>query len=198
MKSARNILFALLFLAAGLSPLAAQQAGARIDKIRLSTEKTPVYNAARHSSQNNWLAVNVDYATKTQGGWLSDVEVRVVLLIETDSGRVAMDRTVAYRDVKDGNHHAVVYVKPAFFDRYMKSHRPESNRISVYAEILANKQRIAREEKKGNAKVPDGWFRSLNSVRDMSGELRAKSATPFAPLDYDYYEDEATETGKGN
>ena len=201
MKTAKSILFAFLFVLAGLSPLFAQQSmEARIDKIRLTAEKTPYFSSSSHSSQNFWLAVNVDFSTKAANEWINEMDVRFVLLMELENGRfVYMDKTIPYVDVQNGRqHHVVAYVKPAFFERYMRSSRPDAGKISVHVEISAGGRRLAADDKYANPKIPKNWFGNLNKLRDMSGELRAKSTTPFAPLDYDYYEEEKPDTKKGN
>ena len=201
MKTAKSILIAFLFVAVGLSPLFAQQSiDARIDKIRLTSEKTPYFSSSGHSSQGNWLAINVDFSTKVAGEWLNDLDVRFVVLMELENGRfVYMDKAITYVDVQNGRqHHVVAYVKPAFFERYMKSSRPDANRISVHVELIVGGRRVASEDRNANVKIPKDWYRNLSKLRDMSGELRAKSTTPFAPLDFDYYEEEKIDTKNKN
>ena len=193
MKTAKSILIAFLFVAVGLSPLFAQQSiDARIDKIRLTSEKTPYFSSSGHSSQGNWLAINVDFSTKVAGEWLNDLDVRFVVLMELENGRfVYMDKAITYVDVQNGRqHHVVAYVKPAFFERYMKSGHPDASRINVYVELYANGQRIARNDRRGIRKLPDDWYKSTASTKSFPDSLIPKYKTPFAFLDYDYYENE--------
>ncbi len=197
MKSAKLILFAFLFLALGTIPLVAQQSvEVRIDKIRLSAEKTPTYGSASHPSQGYWLAIEVDFTTKGSNEWINDLDVHFLALMELENGRYAyMDKTISYVDVQNGRqHHVVAYVKPAFFERYVKGARPDSGKISVHVEIGAAGRRLAADDKLANNKIPRKWYENLKNLRDMSGELRAKSKTPFAYIDYDYYEEEKPDT----
>jgi len=189
------LLVAMFFL--GSDQARAQRAGrqeANISKMRCYSERTPSFPASaqgNRGSRDDWCRIDLDFDTKTapNEGWLDEIEIKWAVLADTpgSEGAKLMSVSTFYTDVEDGKHSACVYIKPKFFKRYMKTSRLATNRLSLYAEIVVNGQVLARFENKSSNRVPDGWFRRNPN---LVNELLPKRLTPFAVLDYDYYEHE--------
>lgn len=175
----------------------AQKAGrpeANISKMKCYSERTPSFPASaqgNRGAKDDWCRIDLDFDTKTASGegWIDEIEIKWAVLADTPSGETArlMSLSTFYTDVEDGKHSACVYIKPKFFKRYMKTNRLSTNRLSLYAEIVVNGQVLSRFESKSSNRVPDGWFRRNPN---LVNELLPKRLTPFAALDYDYYEHE--------
>ncbi len=190
-------LLAMICLAA--APLAMAQRSrvdVKVTSLKFETERTPSFKDSSRGSQgarDMWCRVDLAYDTKgARNGWLDEVEVFWMVLAESDvsSKPLVMTQSVFYTDVEDGKHIACIYLKPRFFKRYIGSSRIDSRKLSVYVEIRVDGQRVAREEIKTN-RVPDGWYNKAEAAgRILQNELLPKSKTPFAPLDYDFYEHE--------
>lgn len=177
-------------------PVMAQKSrsDAKIANIKIKDVVTPTYRESQEGSKgarNRWCKLEVEYDTKGRNEWINELEVRWTVMIEADNLRqyAGLMQTVTYTDVADGKHFACVYIKPKFFERYMRSKRIEPNKISTYVEIWVDGQRVAREEKRSN-RAPKEWFTKTDQMKTFANELLPKSKTPFAPLDYDYYEHE--------
>ena len=95
-------------------------------------------------------------------------------------------------DVEDGRSHLIcAYVSPKFFKRYLRSKRVETTRISVYVEFYVDGIRVAREERH-SSKMPNNWYNNQDKMQSFPNSLLPKSKTPFAAMDFDYYEFEKT------
>ncbi len=192
----RLVLLASLILLAAVSDATAQRSrpDASISKLKCFNERTPSFPAASQGnkgSRDDWCRIDLEFETKTAPNerWIDEIEVKWMVLAEVPGEKRAILMTLStfYTDVEDGKHNACAYLKPKFFKRHLNSSRPVLNRLSLYAEILAGGQTIARQEVKSSGRVPDNWFRSQGG---LANELLPKRLTPFAPFDYDYYEHE--------
>lgn len=165
-----------------------------ISKLKCYNERTPSFPSASQGnkgSRDDWCRIDLEFETKTapNEGWIDEIEIKWMVLAEIPGEKRAILMTLStfYTDVEDGKHNASAYLKPKFFKRHMNSNRPVLNRLSLYAEILAGGQTIARQEVKSSGRVPDNWFRNQGG---LANELLPKRLTPFAHFDYDYYEHE--------
>ncbi|MBQ7652315.1 MAG: hypothetical protein IJS15_15250, partial [Victivallales bacterium] len=187
MNAVRNmrLMLGVMLVACSWMPLFAQsKVDARISKIELREQKTPVFSEGQHGSRggaNRWCRIDVEFETKGRS-WLNEVEARWLVMVNTDSlsKPASMSLNVTYTDVKEGKRSLCAYIPPKFFDRYMRGGRIDSSRINVYVELYANGQRIARDDYRGNRKSPDGWFRMTDSMQSFQNYLLPKYKTPFA------------------
>lgn len=171
-----------------------QSSSLKIRSIKLRDVVTPVFKDSQEGSRgarNRWCRFDVEYDIKGKDIWLSEVEVRWVVMVEADGSRkpIGMTQTILYSNVNDGKHFVCAYIRPKFFERYMKSKRIEPNRISVYVEIWVEGQRIDRFDLK-SSRIGDRWYTKTDAMRMLTDELLPKSKTPFAALDYDFYDNE--------
>lgn len=195
----RTLLRLLAMLCLAMAPLAMAQRSrvdTKITSLKFESERTPSFKDSNRGSQGSretWCRIDLAFDTKgARNGWLDEVEVFWMILAESDvsSKPLVMTQSVFYTDVEDGKHAACIYLKPKFFKRYIGSSRIDSRKLSVYVEIRVDGQRVAREEIKSN-RIPNGWYNKAEAAgRIIQSELLPKSKTPFAPLDYDYYEHE--------
>ena len=164
----------------------------RIYKIDLRDQKTPVFDASQRGSQGSggrWCRIDVEFETKGRQ-WLNEVEVRWLVAVNADElpKAASMPLNVTYTDVKEGRRNVCAYISPKFFERYMRSQRIEAAKISVYVELFVNGKRIARNERRGNSRMPDNWFTMNDKMQAFPTTLLPRYKTPFAFFDYDYYE----------
>ena len=192
-KDMRLVLCLLLMACAGMPLFAQSKVDGKINKIEFREQKTPVYSEGQQGSRGGgarWCRIDVEFETKGRS-WLNEVEARWLVVVNTDTSKPAsMTLNVTYTDVEEGKRNICTYIPAKFFERYLKSQRPDASRINVYVELYANGQRIAKNDRKGNRKMPDNWYNSLGSTQAFSNSLLPKYKTPFFFLDYDYYENE--------
>ncbi|MBQ6472611.1 MAG: hypothetical protein IJJ33_11545 [Victivallales bacterium] len=175
------------------SAFAQKRSVVKIDDFKIHDVKTPDYGGAADKggkgSKSKWCRVEVKFATSED--WLDEVELRWLVLVSADNSKrpLGLFRNVTYEYVKQGNHYASVYIRPRFFERYMKSGKCDASKISVYVEAYVKGQRVASQDKRANG-IPSGWQKLTDQMRKMENALLPKSLTPFAPVDCDYYEDE--------
>jgi hypothetical protein len=190
-------LLAPAWLVAGLAfclSAAAQESRARVTniKLELNTLPSPLYqtrNVPTEKAEYEWLQIAVEYDTVgARRGWADEVTIQWYLLARPENTKpMLLQETSTYIDVADGKHHAVMYVRPAFIRRYCGSKTPNKSQFGAYVEIYSEGKGLARAEYGRN--LPKNWWRAKEpDVRLVPGELLFPDDTPFAPLDYDYYE----------
>ena len=191
------LVLAMLF---SVLPLYAQKGGSaeiKIKKIDFKDQVTPQFKDSLHGSQGakeRWFRVDVEFDSKSKRGWIGELEVRWLVAIQADNvTKVAgLTQSITYLDVEDDRSHKVcAYVSPKFFRRYFKSKRIENNKISVYVEFYVDGVRVAREQKAATS-MPSDWYNKLDKFQSFPNTLLPKSKTPFAALDFDYFEFEKT------
>jgi hypothetical protein len=195
-RNAAALLAVLCLLIAPAAMAQRSRTDVKITSLKFDNERTPSFKDSNRGSQGSrdmWCRIDLAFDTKgASGGWIDEIEIFWLVLAESDqySKPLVMTQSVFYTDVEDGKHSACIYLKPKFFKRYLGSSRVDTRKLSVYAEIRIAGQRVAREERKTN-RMPDGWYNKAEAAgRILSSELLPKSRTPFAALDYDYYEHE--------
>ena len=162
-------------------------------KVDLKTVRTPIFQSSSNpqaASEYEWLQVYVEYETEgARRGWADEVTIAWSLLVRPGSTKpILLQSTATYVDVADGKHHAVMYVRPGFIRRYCDTKSPNKSHFAAYVEIAAEGKNLAREEYSRSAQ-PKNWWRAKESdVRLIEGELLSPDDTPFAALDYDFYE----------
>jgi len=190
-------------LSAFLSPAFAQVAGGRggapavlIDKLSITEIRTPDFNTKSHPSVKNtetWLQLLVDFKVEAaEEKWLDELTFDwYVLLMNGETPRLLLSRSVAYADIEVGEtERAVVYVHPRTLRRYYSERgRSVSDRnVLVYLDVKMRNVKVGEFvfPKAAVAGVPPRWWENPNVNRVENG-LLGREQTPFAPLDGDFY-----------
>ena len=168
-----------------------QRLRVKLDKLHFNSRRTPLYQATSSSqatAKYNWMQIMLDYtAYGGRNGWIDEVTLEWHVLFQ---GRrtLLFHKTVSYIDIESGKHHAVVYLRPAIIRRYGRNKQINNRDLRVY--VLARVNGAAsgyllypRERLRAK-----WWETKPPRVMLRPGELRSRDETPFAPLDYDFYE----------
>jgi hypothetical protein len=137
-----------------------------------------------------WLQVFIEFDIQGgRNGWTDEVTVDWFVLVRPPDARpMLLQETTTFVDVEDGKRHAAVYIRPGFIRRYCGTRVPNESHFAAYAEVSAGGQRLTREEY-SRSRQPDNWWRAKEpQVRLVADELLPPAETPFAMLDYDFYE----------
>jgi hypothetical protein len=185
-------------IAAGLllaCAVSAQDNRVRVTNVKadLKTLRTPIFQTTTNSQANSeyeWLQVYVEYETVgNRRGWTDEITIKWSLLVRPNKTTKPMllQETATYVDVADGKHRAVMYVRPGFIRRNCDTKSPNKAHFAVYVEISSEGRGLARDE--FSRSLPQNWWLAKEpAVRFMEGELLSPDDTPFAALDYDFYE----------
>lgn len=173
---------------------------ATIEKIDVQRDlRTPDFRGAttdpRAKATETWMRFLMEYKTERgsgrdfegKSGWQDEVTIEwAVLIRRKDDKDILMRRKVTYVDVQDskGTHYADLYVRPGFINRSFK--RVAKSDVYVYAQIkIAGRTEATFRTDRENFKWWD-WEPPKVELRDS--ELLTRDQTPFAPLDFDFYE----------
>lgn len=170
----------------------------RIGDLDIEHKDSPEFQTVsnpRATREYKWCQITIEYEAKGgKRGWLDEVELEwhVIVSPKSSSKPFLLKRSVTYLDVetsKRGSHHAVIYIRPAFIRRYYGAERISKNDIgvSVRAKVNGEKSDVYRESK--SKSLRGNWWEAREPrvyVRD--DELLTRDETPFASLDYDFYE----------
>lgn len=195
----------IIFALTGFTlPLLAQEqqrprVAARITDVEIETVKSPQYQTLDGTrlidDDLKWLRINLDYEARVaEGEWIDSLRLDwYILILNGNTPRMLLKKTVSYMDIntEDDEHHAVVYVRPRTIMRYYNDSGNVSERdVLVHVEVNSGGEMIAeRNYSKTSARVPDRWWTfSAPRVTPLANALLSRNETPFAPLDYDYYE----------
>lgn len=171
----------------------AQDVRCRITDLDLRTVRTPQFQDSRFGSSGSryeWLEAIVEYETDARRGeWTDEITIEWSLLVRPGDRRpLLLKRRVTYVDIEEGDHHAAIYLRPGFVRRYTEQKTPNESDFAVYVEISAGGDRLARAEE-SKQRQPDNWWRAGEpNVKIVEGELLPRTETPFAHIDYDYFE----------
>ncbi len=184
------------------SIVAAQRGGTQvkleISDIDIRLKRSPDFAEDSYDKAKNgdleWLQFVIEYATETppSEGWLDSLTLRwhVLLLGGKDNKRLYLTETVDYIDIQDDDdHHAIVFLRPRAIIRHFDDRgKVRPNNVAVYVEALVNNVRVAEYTyNKTGETLPKDWWRHP-SLTKIENALLARDKTPFAPLNYDYYE----------
>lgn len=140
-------------------------------------------------TRQNWLQIALEYETDAEDGeWINEIVLQWTVALTAEGKRpVLMRRRVTYRSIEDGDHYAVMYVRPKFIQHYFDRDTVRDNDIRVYLEILADGNRATRFRYPERGRRA-WWQAGEPNVIIRDDELLTRNETPFAPLEYDYYE----------
>lgn len=176
------------------------QTNLKITKLRVNERQTPEFQddlPEATISRLEWARISVEYETEvSRGEYTDELEFSwSVGLLPKEQRPIVMKRTVTYIDIKAGDSHAVMYLRPRFLERYYGSDRVRRNDIKVFIEVKNRGERIAwfhypeeEPEPIKGTKNTYWWQLAEPKVRRMDGELLTRLETPFAPMDFSYYE----------
>gem|GEM_PF-1438330 len=142
--------------------------------------------------RQRWLQILVEYeAEQGRGEWLDQVTFDwSVAMVPEGRKPLLMHRSVTYLDVREGRHHAVMYLRPGLIQRYYGEDKVDNG--DLYVRILS---RVAGGRSGGyhygrrRRDVPDNWWEGgPPAVIVKDGELLNRNETPFGHLDYDFFE----------
>ena len=180
----------LLVMVAIPAAHAQNKVAATIKEVKIGTVKTPDYKDSREPNKNYWCRFIVNFST-TGAKWLNEIDVKwTVAALNADNKLVVMRETMTYEDIEDGrNHRVCAFLKPTFPRKYQNRSQFDTN-FAVFVEILYGGRRIGAYEDKRLKVLPDKWYEKVQNGVSLKGQLLPKSKTPFAPMDYDFFEHE--------
>ncbi|MBP5641020.1 MAG: hypothetical protein J6X55_16185 [Victivallales bacterium] len=200
-KSHRIALAAVMFLSLMLAlPCQAQKkskAEIKISKIGCDAVKTPRFKDSEESEKYHWGRFYVKFdvtSTGTKDDWLDSLDIvwKIVCTDQTTKRPKLYSITVPYEDIEKGSgHNACIYLKPKFLRRFTNSKRFNAGDFSLYVELQIDGQKITSEiDTKPAHKALGRWDKEDADRGRSERYLIPKSKTPFASLDYDYWETE--------
>lgn len=169
----------------------------RILDLDIQHKESPEFQAMsnpRATREYKWCQITVEYEARGgQRGWLDEVALDWYVFISPKSAKpFLLKRSVTYVDVetaKGAAHHAVIYIRPAFIRRYYGDDRIGKSDIAVYLRTKVNGEDSDTFQESKSKSLRGSWWEAREprvNVRD--DELMTRDETPFAPLDYDFYE----------
>jgi hypothetical protein len=177
---------------------------ATITKVDSAPVRSPAQTVTSHaidSSAPSWLQLTAKYTTKNGQGrdvdarstWQEELTVEWYVLL-TPRGRqgkpILMHRTVTYMDLDDKKreHYADLYIRPAFIKRYCgASFNGNSQEMKMYVQIKVGGQTLHKYTS-DTVETAKWWEWEPPRVELRHEELLTRDETPFAAMDYDYYE----------
>ena len=191
-------LFALLILPAKINAQQQRQVRVQVDNIETETRRSPRFSSEQGYSEatpqdEKWLITAVGYEVRGgERGWVDDLTfVWHMLMLNGDVPRVLMQKTVTYQDVyQEDDHYAVIFLRPKVIRRYYEEGGKISERdIIIHLEVKHNGRTLTEENYNARSDLPERWWTfSPPKVNVVEHGLLARPETPFAPLDYDFYE----------
>ncbi|MFA4943593.1 MAG: hypothetical protein WC789_02700 [Lentisphaeria bacterium] len=186
----------------GAERAAAQAAGIAGFQIRKTDSRRirpPDIKATDGRARNraDWWLLQVEYDTaggRTTPGsrstWQDEITLDLTILAPAPvkgARGILMKRSVTYIDVEDRSepHVADFYIRPGFLERHLKnvSYRD----VQFYVELKAKDRLVARHDS-ANGRAGQWWIVDERRVAPFNEELLTRDQTPFAPYDYDFYE----------
>ncbi len=169
----------------------------KISKIGCEAVKTPRFKDSTESEKDFWGRFYVKFDLVNPGGkddWLDSVDItwKIVCTDKTTNRPKLYSLTVTYEDIEKGTgHNACIFLKPKFLRRFTNSKRFSPGDFSIYVEFQIDGQKLASEiETKPAHKALKNWQKEEADRGRSERYLIPKSKSPFASLDYDYWENE--------
>jgi len=184
------LLLAGLFLSGSTALAQRSRERVQIRNIKFYNRKTPKYqdySDPRAVSKKEWLQIMAEYESEGgRDGWIDEITLEWHVLVQ-GTRTFLMHKTITYLDVADGRHHAVVYLRPQFIKRYGRNRRISKNDLQVFLVVRVNG--VASDYAFHPDRRPKIKWWELKPPRvRIRDELLSRLDTPFAPLDYDFYE----------
>ena len=154
-----------------------------ITKVQPTFVPTPNVGGEKRRSggggEDQWLAIEVDFKSTVE---LTD-ELTFSYYVALANKCLVGETT--YVNVEKGRDlHAVMYISPRALRHLTAAKRASSNNIeNITVQILSKGQPVAEKSMKP---APADWWKKAEAVK---GIVLKKSETPFAWVDWDYYEE---------
>jgi hypothetical protein len=171
--------------------------GVEFRKFEFNNVPTPVYKPTTHSGatrEYDWLQVYAEYsAAGGEKGWIDELQFNWSVLVKQENGRYLLFHAQAtYQDIETqaNQHRVAVYIRPAIARRYCGKNRIPKSDIWVHVEVSSEGRVVAKEDYSRSRSPGANWWKTgdTRGVQVMEGALLTRDKTPFAPLDYDFYE----------
>ena len=186
----------LAILASALSAAAQVNTEFKITKIEPAFQSSPTFSGVQYDKRGSrarqWLEVEVSFDWQPRmrdPKYMDELTFNFYILLNAKSqqypqgplltGSVTLASIAQGRDM-----HTVVYVSPRSLDRFFDGKPPGSLQqvlTDVGVTIVKQGQEVAETSLKGHG----AWWPQFTQV---PGFVLDKSQTPFAPLQWDYYE----------
>jgi hypothetical protein len=163
-----------------------------VKDLKVESVRSPDFKDSRNqrssSKVSDWLRITVEYDVSVRGGeWLDKMALEWSVALERKKGKpILLHKVVPYRDIEEGTNYAVVYVRPGFIRRYCQVQSLSKTEVLVF---LMLKTAGSSPVFHYYPKRPSSRWWELTSpqVKVVDGELLNRLETPFAAMDYDYY-----------
>ena len=171
----------------------------QITKVEPSFIPSPSYTGPRYdkrgSKAKEWLEVEVTFDWKPRAkdpSYTDELTFNYYILLKNESkeapkGTLLIGSVTHTSIPQDKNMHSVVYVSPRSLERFFEGRVPATAgaAVAAVAVTISKQGQIVAEHVGGSFKSQ--WWTSP-SFQQTSGYVLNKSQTPFAPLEWDYYE----------
>jgi hypothetical protein len=195
-------LAAALILSCSLPSLSAQtRSEVAIDTIATKMVPTPAVSypgaSMKQSRPKSWLEIEVTFATAIPSPSLTekysdDLSINYYVLLANKNSQFPQGTLLTGQTLlstvplKDKDLKSVIYISPRSLERFFDGKIPSSDSgaiIDIGVTISKQGQVVAQKSDKGS-----GVWWTLPQYQQTPGYLLNKSETPFASLNWDYYE----------
>ena len=209
---------ALALLAASLGVRAQQPAlntEVTISKIEAAFVESPKINAGGYAKKSTaggrpapWLEVEVTFdrsASPKKPKFAEELTFHYYILLKNehsteDRKPSLLTGSVVHVSVPQENGlHSVMYVSPRTLAKLFDGKVPANAQqtvVDVGVTITGQEGLLAIATSKGTVKGDKGWWDAAASFTTINGAVLNKNETPFAPLEWDFYE--AIKSKSGN
>ena len=165
-----------------------------LEDVNFNCLKSPQFRVSPTDSRakvdGEWFQIMVDYeAEGGKDGWIDELVLEWNVELDLKGSKdILLRRAVTYVDVEGGKCHAAVYIRPALMRRYANNGRrftKDDVKVYVVARVDGVKSDSAKYPTQGKSKW---WENEPPRITLLAGELLTRPETPFAPIDYDFYE----------
>lgn len=177
----------------------------QISKVETEFIPSPSYSGPRYtkrgSKAKDWLEVEVTFDWQPRAKepqYLDELTFNYYILLKNKSKQAPkgtlLTGSVTHTSIpQEKNMHSVVYVSPRTLERFFGGRVPGTANASVAAVAVTISQQgqIVAESVGGSFKSQ--WW---TAFQQTGGYVLNKNQTPFAPLEWDYYEAIKPESGR--
>lgn len=174
------------------------QVQARITDVDVDDVRSPNYDADGYakasSSREDWGVIVAEYEVRGgEDGWVDELTFEWnVLFLDGLVQRTVLSKAVTYLDIhEEDEHYAAVFIRPETISRYFHEggKAPGERDMVVHIQIKHGGRRVNDFTLNEQSRLPDRWW-TLGSeqINKVEHGLLSRDQTPFAPIDYDFYE----------
>jgi len=173
----------------------AQNPVLQMDDLEFDTIRSPDYGSQSHrratATHEDWFQISLEYEVAGRNVWLDEVELEWHVLLDSAEGKVYLGKKITYKDVPGDDHYAVVYLRPKFVQRYGHRERIDKRDLKVMVIARVDGREVERYHYPTRKPESEWWEigRVSGGMIVKDNDLLARTETPFAPLDWDFYQD---------